>query len=47
MEYVTAKEVADATRPVQNLCEKGKIYRVIRLGKVWAISKSAEKPADS
>lgn len=50
MEYVTAKEIAErwgvTTRRVQILCEQGKIYGVTRLGKVWAIPKDAEKPAD-
>lgn len=50
MEYVTAKEIAVlwglTTRRVQILCGQNKIPGVTRLGKVWAIPRDAQKPAD-
>jgi len=51
MEYVTVKEAAAkweiSERRVQVLCEQGRIDRVQRLGKAWAIPKNAIKPDDA
>ena len=48
MDYMNAKEAADkwglSVRRVQVLCEQGRVDGVERLGNVWLISKSAEKP---
>ena len=50
MNYMNAKKAADkwglSVRRVQVLCEQGRIDGVERLGNVWLISKSAEKPLD-
>ena len=50
MNYMNAKEAADkwglSVRRVQVLCEQGRIDGVERLGNVWLIPKSAEKPLD-
>lgn len=50
MDYMNAKEAADkwglSVRRVQVLCEQGRFDGVERLGNVWLISKSAEKPLD-
>ena len=50
MDYMNAKEAADkwglSVRRVQVLCEQGRVDGVERLGNVWLISKSAEKPLD-
>ena len=50
MDYMNAKEAADkwglSVRRVQVLCEQGRVDGVERLGNVWLISKSAEKPFD-
>lgn len=50
MDYMNAKEAADkwglSVRRVQVLCEQGRIDGVERLGNVWLIPKSAEKPLD-
>jgi len=50
MEYMTAKEASErwgiTTRRVQALCENNQIPSATRLGKVWAIPKSAPKPID-
>lgn len=51
MEYISAKEAAVkwgiSERRVQVLCEQGRIEGVQRLGKSWAIPKSAIKPIDA
>lgn len=51
MDYITSKEASqkwDITeRRIQKLCEEGRIAGVVRFGKVWAIPKDAEKPADA
>ena len=50
MDYMNAKEAADkwglSVRRVQVLCEQGRVDGVERLGNVWIIPKSAEKPMD-
>lgn len=50
MDYMNAKEAADkwglSVRRVQVLCEQGRVDGVERLGNVWLIPKSAEKPLD-
>ncbi|MPM47623.1 hypothetical protein SDC9_94334 [bioreactor metagenome] len=50
MDYISIKEAATkwtiSERRVQKLCEDGRIPGVIRFSRVWAIPKSAEKPAD-
>ena len=50
MEFMSAREAADkwglSVRRVQVLCEQGRVDGVERLGNVWLISKSAEKPLD-
>lgn len=50
MDYMNAKEAADkwglSVRRVQVLCEQGRFDGVERLGNVWLIPKSAEKPLD-
>ena len=50
MDYMNAKEAADkwglSVRRVQVLCEQGRVDGVERLGNVWLISKSKEKPLD-
>ena len=47
---MNAKEAADewglSVRRVQVLCEQGRVDGVARLGNVWLIPKSAEKPLD-
>lgn len=51
MDYMTAKEAAQkwgiSERRVQVLCEQGRIERVARLGKSWAIPKDSQKPLDA
>ena len=50
MDYMNAKEAADkwglSVRRVQVLCEQGRVDGVERLGNVWLIPKSEEKPLD-
>ena len=50
MEVMSAREAADkwglSVRRVQVLCEQGRVDGVERLGNVWLIPKSAEKPLD-
>lgn len=50
MDYMNAKEAADkwglSVRRVQVLCEQGRVDGVERLGHVWLIPKSVEKPLD-
>ena len=50
MDYMNAKDAADkwglSVRRVQVLCEQGRVGGVERLGNVWLIPKSAEKPMD-
>ena len=48
--YKSITEVAEewnlTHRQVQNLCAKGKIPGVGKLGRTWAIPEDAEKPKD-
>lgn len=50
MDYITAKDASEkwgiSERRIQKLCEEGRIDRVVRFSKVWAIPKNAEKPTD-
>ena len=50
MKFMSAREAADkwglSVRRVQVFCEQGRVDGVERLGNVWLISKSAEKPLD-
>ena len=50
MDYVTPKDKAKewclTQRRVEVLCDKGRIPGAYRLGRVWAITKDAEKPID-
>ena len=48
MDYMNAKEAADkwGLSVRQVLCEQGRVDGVERLGNVWLIPKSAEKPLD-
>jgi hypothetical protein len=50
MDYMNAKEAADkwglSVRRVQVLCEQGRVDGVERLGNVWLIPKSSDKPLD-
>ena len=50
MDYMNAKEAADkwglSVRRAQVLCEQGRVDGVERLGNVWLIPKSSEKPLD-
>ena len=49
--YITIKEAAEkwslSTRRVQMMCAKGRINGAIKFGKVWAVPRDAEKPADA
>ena len=50
MDYISIAEAAEKwgiTRRVQVLCSEGRIPGLEKLGKVWAIPKGAEKPADA
>lgn len=51
MDYITSKEASEkwgiSERRIQKLCEEGRINGVMRFSKVWAIPKSADKPADA
>lgn len=51
MNYITPKEASlkwgISERRIQKLCEEGRVDGVVRFGKVWAIPKDAEKPADA
>lgn len=51
MEYISAKEAAErwgiSKRRVQKLCEEGRINGVTKVGFVWAIPATAEKPEDN
>ena len=51
MDYITPKEASHkwgiTERRIQKLCEEGRINDVVRFGKVWAIPRNAEKPADA
>lgn len=51
MDYISIAEAAEkwgiTRRRVQVLCNQGRIPGLARLGKVWAIPKDAEKPADA
>lgn len=50
MDYITPKEASIrwgiSERRIQKLCEENRIDGAIRFGKVWAIPKDAQKPAD-
>ncbi|KAF5050420.1 hypothetical protein DSECCO2_429610 [anaerobic digester metagenome] len=51
MDYISIAEAAEkwgiTRRRVQVLCNEGRIPGLEKLGKVWAIPKNAEKPADA
>ena len=51
MDYIPIIEVSQkwgiTPRRVQLLCEQGRIEGAARLGRAWAIPKSAEKPKDA
>ena len=51
MDYVTLAEIAEkwgiSNRRVQTLCSEGRIPGATRLGNMWVIPKSAEKPKDA
>ncbi|HDU7439124.1 TPA: DNA-binding protein [Listeria monocytogenes] len=51
MDYISAKEAAEkwgiSKRRVQKLCEERRIEGVTKVGLVWAIPSSAEKPEDN
>ena len=50
LEWITPEEAGNKwgvkARHVQDLCAKGRISGVVRLGRVWLIPKNATKPAD-
>ena len=50
MDWMTAKEAGElweiTTRRVQVLCDSGQIKGATRLGKIWVIPKTAQKPID-
>lgn len=50
MDYMNTKEASDkwglSVRRVQVLCEQGRVDGVERLGNVWLIPKTTEKPLD-
>lgn len=50
MDYINAREAAAkwglSVRRVQALCEQGRVDGVTRLGNIWLIPKSSEKPPD-
>ena len=50
MDYMTIKEAAEkwglSVRRVQEICALDKVPGIVRFGRVWAIPKDAEKPAD-
>lgn len=50
MEYVTPKDKADewgiTQRRVEILCGNSRVPGAYRLGRVWAIPKTAKKPID-
>lgn len=49
-EYMTVQEAAKlweiSERRIQKLCEENRIDGVVRLSRVWLISRNAEKPFD-
>ncbi len=51
MEYISAQEAAEkwriTKRRVQVLCSTNRIENAVRIGNMWVIPKSAEKPSDS
>ena len=50
MDYISAKKTAEkwgiSQRRVEVLCSGGRIHGVERIGNMWLIPKSAEKPID-
>ena len=50
MDWMTAKETGElwgiTARRVQVLCDNGQISGATRLGKIWVIPKTAQKPVD-
>ena len=50
MEYMSCPEAAKkwgiSERRVQRLCEDGRIPGISKIGNMWLIPKSAEKPQD-
>lgn len=51
MEYLSVREASEkwdiSTRRVQILCASGRIKGAARIGNMWVIPKSAEKPKDA
>ena len=51
MEYLSIRETADkwgvSGRWVQVLCSEGRIKGASRIGNMWVIPKSAERPKDA
>lgn len=51
MEYLSVREASEkwdiSTRRVQILCSNGRIKGATRIGNMWVIPKSAEKPKDA
>ena len=51
MEYISAQEAAErwgiTKRRVQVLCSTNRIEDAVRIGNMWVIPESAEKPSDS
>ncbi len=51
MEYLSIRETADkwgvSGRWVQVLCSEGRIEGASRIGNMWVIPKSAERPKDA
>ena len=51
MEYLSVREASEkwdiSTRRVQILCLNGRIKGATRIGNMWVIPKSAEKPKDA
>ena len=51
MEYMSIAQAAEAwgisTRRVQVLCVQNRITGACRIGNMWAIPKSADKPTDA
>jgi hypothetical protein len=51
MKYITVKEAANkwniSERRVRTLCDKGRISGAFRMGWIWSIPETAEKPIDA
>ena len=50
MDVISVKEASQkwgiSERRIQKLCEENRIDGVVRMGRMWLIPKSAEKPID-